>query len=58
MNASSGTLPHSMPNSQQSIGMQGGTHTPSVTSISVFNDFRARIITANASSHGQIFVGN
>ena len=57
VNASSITLPHGMPSSLQNIGMQGGTHTPSVTSIRVFNDFRPRITTANASSHGQIFVG-
>lgn len=57
VNASSITLPHSMPSSLQSSGMQGGPHTPSVTTISVFNDFRPRITTANASSHGQVFVG-
>ena len=37
--------------------MLSGTHTHSVTSITVVNDFRPHISTVNASSHGQIFVG-
>ena len=44
-----------MPSSLQS--MLSGACTPSSTSISVVNDFRSRISTVNASSHGQVFVG-
>ena len=50
LNASSITLPHSMSSSVLS--------TPSMTSISVVNDFRPRISTVNAASRGQVvFVG-
>ena len=50
-NASSITLPHSMPSS-----LQSGTYVPSVTSFSVVNDFRPHISTVNAS-HGQVCFG-
>ena len=53
--ASSITLPHSMPSSLQSV--LSGTYVPSVTSFSVVNDFRPHISTVNASSHGQVCFG-
>lgn len=52
LNAGYTTLPPSMPSTS---GLQ--TMLSVVTSVSVVNDFRPRISSVNASSHGQIFVG-
>ena len=57
LNAGYTTLPPSMPSTSVLLSVGTPIVTPIVTSVSVVNDFRPRISSVNASSHGQIFVG-